>query len=180
MANKNQFILIAITFLLFCSLRADEINDSRKPEGMITIGIGTGYFGPTSYAGFTFITNNNLFSYRYLKSDEFQFNVEGNYNTPALKLKEYGFLYGRTLRKDILELSLSAGVAIVDGAERGKLIQYREYEQKKISTVGIPFEARFRFEFGIVNLGGAWYGNINRQRNTTGAMLELSFKLFGF
>ena len=97
-----------------------------------------------------------------------------------MEIKEYGLLYGRTFHKDILELSLSAGVGYVDGIDRGRLIQDKEYVQTKISTIGIPLEARFRFDLTFIGFGGAWYGNINHEKNLSAAILELSIKLFGY
>jgi hypothetical protein len=161
-------------------MRADESQESRKPECLLTIGIGTSDFGLAGYSSLMYVADKNLYMLRYCAADEFRFGVDGNYDEPALTFREYGLLYGRTYRKSILELSASVGIAYIDGVDRGRLIQYHQYDRIKISTIGIPFEARFRFDFGFINLGGAWYGNIYNNKFSDGAMLELSLKLFGY
>jgi hypothetical protein len=180
MLNKSLQYIAILCFCSIGSLNAQERDLLPNPQGYITIGIGGGYFGPTFYSGISYVANNNIIVLRYIKGDEFQFNVEGNIYKPSLKIKEYGILYGRTFHKDILELSLSAGVGYVDGIDRGRLIQYKDYEESKISTIGIPFEARFRFDFSFIGLGGAWYGNINKEKNLSAAVFQLSVKLFGY
>ncbi len=171
---------IVMVHLLFAFAFADDIQDKNKQETLITIGIGTGYFGPTSYYGISNIRNSNLIAFRYLNGDEFQFNVAGSGKTPSKGFNELAFLYGRTLRKDLLELSLMGGISFVEGIDRGSLLQDRSYRTVDISTIGFPFESRFRFDFGLVNIGGSWYGNLNHQKSYSGAMLELSIKLFGY
>lgn len=180
MTNRSLYLFVALSIFSLGNVFAQELITSPNPQGYITIGLGSGYFGPTFYSGITYTSDNNIFELRYLKGDEFQFNVEGNIYKPSLKIKEYGILYGRTYNKGILELSLSAGVGYVDGVDRGRLIQYKDYEESKISTIGIPFEARFRFDFSFIGLGGAWYGNINHEKNLSAAVFQLSFKLFGY
>lgn len=168
-------IFISYTFCSSISLRAEDKSDSRNPEGLITFGIGSGYFGPSLYFGLSYISNNNLFTIRYWKADEFRFNVEGHYDEPALNCKEIGFLYGRTYQKKYLILSLSAGLAYLDGIDRGTLLSIKQYEQVAISTIGVPFEAKFRFRLGFISLGGSWYGDLNTKRSTSGVLFELSF-----
>ena len=42
--------------------KADESQEPRKSESLVTLGFGTGYIGLTIYAGLTYIVNNNLFT----------------------------------------------------------------------------------------------------------------------
>jgi hypothetical protein len=121
---------------------------------------------------------SNLFTLRYLTADEFRFNVEGHYDEPAQRLRDVGFLYGRSCRKQALVLSLSAGLGYVSAVDRGKLIAYNDYESVNVSTLALPFEATFRFEFGFVGIGGSWYGNINPKRSNSGAVSQLSVDVF--
>jgi hypothetical protein len=176
------WIMHIVLFFVLCSFgitRAGESQEPRKPEGLVTLGIGTGYIGPTFYAGLNYIVNNNLFTVRYWKADEFRFNMDGRYDEPALRGREFGLLYGRTFRIDIRELSVCAGIAYIDGIDRGKRIGYNRFEPVHLSTIGIPFEVRFRIDMGVVSLGGAWYGDITNKRFYSGAMLELSVEPFG-
>ena len=59
---QYRFLCI-LPFLVLCSFvstRADESQAPRKPEGMVAVGIGSGYYGLTLYSGITYIVNNNL------------------------------------------------------------------------------------------------------------------------
>ncbi len=153
-------------------------NDTAHQSGWVTVGIGTSHFGPAYYFNFSYARGHGMVAIRYLKADEFGFNVEGHYDEPRLTLREAGFLFGGITRQDILALSLAAGIGYVRAVDRGARIGGREYERRDISTLGVPFEFTFRFEFGIFAVGGSWYGNINPEQSNSGALLQLSFGSF--
>lgn len=153
-------------------------NDDHHSAGWATIGIGSCYFGPTVLLGLTYAYDDNLFTFRYLHGDEVSFNVEGNYDEPALRCNEIGILYGRSFRKESLILSLSAGIGMMQGTDRGKQITYHHFEEKNISSVGIPFETKVRIELGFAAFGGSWFGNLNARRTISGVMLEISIGIF--
>ena len=154
------------------------VEEDEKSSAWLSLGVGASYFGLTFGESFSYNYHNNVFTLRYLKADEFQFNVEGDYDNPALRFREIGFLYGRVHREDYLVLSLSVGMSLINGVDRGKQINYREYERRDISGYGIPFEAKFRFEIGRIGVGGSWFGNINLKKSFSGAMLEMHLKIF--
>lgn len=179
---RHRLCIVSIISFLLCHvpLYAQDTVERTvvHPSAWITLGLGGGYFGPTFCLKASYASNNNLFSIRYLKGDEFRFNVEGQYDQPALAFKELSFLYGRSYTQHALLLSISAGIGYVAGTDRGSLIQYRDYQRVDISDVGLPFEAAFRFNLGFVGLGGSWYGNLNSKRSFSGAMVQLSIGIF--
>jgi hypothetical protein len=170
MRHKSYIVLIVCFFACSGTL--------VRNSAWFGLGLGSNYFGPTFSFNISYARNNNIFTLRYLKADEFQFNVEGHYDQPTLAFKEVGLLYGRCFKKGPLALSISAGIGYVNAADRGTHIQYDDYQRVEISTFGVPFEAGFRFEFGFVGIGGSWYGNINPDRSTFGAMVQASFGTF--
>lgn len=180
--RKIFFAIILLSPLLSNSLQATEKGESESTDhfsGWFSMGLGNCYFGPTGYYSFSFAYNENIFTIRYLTADEFRFNPGGaNYDNPPLNIKEKGILYGRSYRKESLFLSISAGIGIISGIDRGKKIREKIYEPINISIYGIPFEAKFRFDLGFIGIGGAWFGNINSAKFLTGGMLEISIGIF--
>ncbi|MEK9138620.1 MAG: fibronectin type III domain-containing protein, partial [Bacteroidota bacterium] len=89
------------------------VQEDEKSSAWLSLGVGASYFGLTFGASFSYNYHNNVFTLRYLKADEFQFNVQGDYDNPALRFREIGFLYGRVHREDYLVLSLSVGMSLI-------------------------------------------------------------------
>jgi len=181
MRHKLQIIFLGCCVIFVTALQAQDDTkntDVHQTAYWITLGVGSSHFGPCLYFSLSYAHKNNIFTVRYLKADEFRFNVEGHYDQPGLTLKELGILYGRSYRKSALVLSLSAGIGYVKGVDRGDHIQYKDYERVDISTFGVPFEATFRFELGIVGIGGSWYGNVNPERINSGGIVQLSIGVF--
>jgi hypothetical protein len=66
--------------LLVHNLRAEENGQSKGTNhigGWFSMGIGSCYFEPTGYIGFSFAYNENIFTVRSLNADEFRFNPGG-------------------------------------------------------------------------------------------------------
>jgi photosystem II stability/assembly factor-like uncharacterized protein len=179
--NNIGYALIGLP-TLYCSTDGGNnwfIKDIVTPpmqlsRGWISFGLGSSYFGPALYINLSYLYNNNVFTMRYLKADEFRFNIEGHHDEPALSCSEFGILYGRSFIKDNLVLSLSAGVGYIKGIDRGDQIESKKYKRIDISTIGMPFEASFRFEFGFFGVGGSWYGNLNSKKSFSGGLFEIS------
>jgi hypothetical protein len=105
--------------------------------------------------------------------------LEGaHYDNPPFSIKEKGILYGRTYRKEFLFMIISAGIGIISGIDRGKKIAEKKYEQITISTYGIPFEVKYRFDIVFFGIGGTWFENINTQNSLSGGLLEISLGVF--
>ena len=171
-------VLVAFFLFTYSGLAEDKSqkDDAQTSGGWLSAGIGGSHFGPCFYGSITYRYNNNLFTLRYFKADEFNFNVEGIYDEPTLSCKEIGFLYGMSYIKTNALLSFSTGIGYVDGTDRGsKINDYHQYEPINISTLGIPFEVKFQIKvIGPVGIGGAWFGNINSTKSYTGFILGIS------
>ena len=180
MTNRASLILVVLSLCAFGTLRAQDNQQAATVHTAewFSLGLGSGYFGPVLACGVSFAYDNNVLCLRYLKADELQFNVEGHDDEPSLALKEIDLLYGRTFTNKPLTLNISAGLGYVSAVDRGRLIQYQDFQRVEISTLGVPFDAGFRFEFGVVAIGGSWYGNINAKRSTYGAMVQVHFGMF--
>ena len=169
---KNKFLISALLALSFFSYSGFA---EDKSQLWLSVGIGGSHFGPCVYSSIAYSYYNNIISIRYFKADEFVFNVDGVYDKPFLSCKEFGILYGISYPKDINLLSFSAGIGYVSGTDRGNKITYHQFESINISTLGIPFEAKFQITvFGDLNIGGAWFGNINSTKSYTGFILRIS------
>jgi len=162
-------VLLALSFFAYSGFAED------KSQLWLNVGIGGSHFGPCFYSSIAYSHNNDIFTVRYFKADEFVFNVDGVYDKPFLTCKEFGILYGISYPKNINLLSFSAGIGYVSGTDRGNKITYHQFEPINISTLGIPFEAKFQFTvLGDLNIGGAWFGNINSAKPYTGFILKIS------
>jgi len=139
------------------------------------LGLGKNYFGPALNFSLSYSYDNNIFTIKYLKANEFTFSPGGyDFDEPLLKLEEIGALYGKTYREGYILLSLSGGISYVYGINRGKSIQPKVFEKIKISTLGIPFEANFRIEINsFLGVGASCFGNLNNQKNYIGGMVHI-------
>jgi hypothetical protein len=163
----------------------DIVYNNGWPNETITkywlnLGIGKCYFGPTLKLGISYEYNQNIFSFRYLKADEFRFSAGGyNFDDPPLKFYEIAVLYGYPYRIHNMTIGLLAGIGYLNGIERGTLIQNRLYEGVEISQLSLPLELYFRIEpLKYLSLGITGFGNINTKRSFFGAMIELSIGNF--
>lgn len=140
-------------------------------------GIGTCYFGPAFNWGLSYSCNQNIFSARYLKADEFVLGSPGggkSWDDPQLKMKEVSILYGRSERKGILVLSLSGGLSYIDAVKRGGKISERQFEKVNIQTIGLPLELHVRIELtSFLGIGGSFLGNLNPKKSFAGGTFNL-------
>lgn len=150
--------------------------DQAITKYWLNAGIGKCYFGPTIKLGISYEYNQNIFSIRYLKADEFRFRAGGyNFEEPPLKFYEIAMLYSYPYRTHNMTIGFLAGIGYINGIERGTLIQNKLYESIKISQLSIPIEAYFKIEpFKYVSLGITGFGNINSKKSFLGGMLEIS------
>ena len=138
------------------------------------LGLGGSYFGPTLELGLCYGKNHNLFTLRYLKGDEFRFNVEGHYNNPAKKVREFSFLYGRYYKDNNIILSLSGGMGILNGIYRGKNIGGYEHEQMQISTIGMSVVVQFAIFFqNYWGINISAFTNLNKKKILIGGMIGI-------
>jgi hypothetical protein len=182
-----SFILIVFTLNIMCA-QSDTTNRLDFSDNKLyssaywaSFSIGKNYFGPTIGGNFNYAFESNIISVRILKAEEFQisFGESYDYNEPKLSMKEVAILYGKSYRKEFLTLSAAGGIAFMNATDRGNKIEEKIYEKVFISTIGFPFEVKFRFEFAqTIGIGGTWFGNLNGKKSFTGGMLEISIGNF--
>jgi hypothetical protein len=178
--------IMLFSILLFNSqdeFLAGQFEDFDNLDGhrgfWIGIGLGGNYFGIAKSGKLNLALNESIFSLRYTKSDEFQFNVDGNYDEPAKKLNEFALLYGRYLKKDNFVLTFSTGICYLNGVNRGKNIMFKEFEKVNISTVGLPLEMEFLIGFSNnIGISVSFYGNLNKDKIFSGAVFKLNIGSF--
>ena len=170
---------ILLTFMIFSPLLAQEKEpenyDAGVPTYWISSGIGNSYFGPTFKADISFSFYKSIFTIRYFTAQEFQFAAgDHQFDDPPIKIKEFGLLYGLSLRQEVMVANFTAGLAYVNGIMRGKQLDYVYYEAVKISNISIPLEANFRIEFNkYIAIGGSFFSNLNYKRSFVGWSAEI-------
>ena len=175
------FIILNIGFSE--NLLAQQFKDFDNLDGnrsyWIGVGIGGNYFGITKSGNLSIAIDDNIFSFRYSKSDEFQFNVDGNYDEPAIGMKEFVVLYGKYLKKSNIALTFSTGISYLKGTNRGKNIEFNEYKKINISTLGLPLEFEFMIGFTQkIGIGLHGYYNLNKDNMFGGITFNLNVGLF--
>ncbi|MDE3058125.1 MAG: hypothetical protein KGJ59_09240 [Bacteroidota bacterium] len=175
--RNAKLALFSVSVLLFSSNAFSQEESTGHTEasgGWVSVGLGSCYFGPTFQAGVSYTYNENVFSVGYLKGDEFQFNVEGIHNEPALSFKEIGVMYGQAYRKQYVVLSLLGGVGFLNGINRGKQIAFHEFEQVNMTTLSIPLEAEVRIEVtNNIGIGSSFFGSLNAKKTFFGAIVKI-------
>ncbi|HSL88370.1 MAG TPA: hypothetical protein VK870_03625 [Ignavibacteriaceae bacterium] len=179
---KIKIFIFVLVLSLSSYLYSQEecVSKATITKYWISAGIGKCYFGPTFKFSTSYEYNQNIFQFRFLKANEFQFSTGGyNFEEPPLKFNEISVLYGYPYRVHNMTIGLLAGIGYINGIERGKLIQNNMYESIKISQLSIPVEAYFRIEiFDYVGLGITGFGNFNTKKSSIGGMLEISMGNF--
>ncbi|MBS4032961.1 MAG: hypothetical protein KGZ85_00730 [Ignavibacterium sp.] len=177
---KGIFLVENDKYISNMATYEDFVIDQTITKYWFNAGIGKSYFGPTIKLGISYEYNQNIFSFRYLKADEFQFSTGGyHFEEPPLKFYEIAMLYCYPYRIHNMTIGFLAGIGYINGIERGMLIQHKLYESIKIEQLSIPIETYFKIEpFKFVSLGIAGFGNINAKRSFFGAMIDLSIGNF--
>lgn len=178
-----KYIILLFILSIPPNLFASDINSKDtiqfRNAFWIGFGIGYSYFGPNLSAIIAYKNNQNIFSVKYSKSDEFNFGVDNNFDSPYLSIREYSILYGRALKEKIILFNILIGLSYITGVERGKNIQYNDFEKVNISTMSIPFETEVMFEFtDYIGIGILYYGNINKDKYFGGGMLRIKIGWF--
>ena len=172
--NHNATILV--TFLLLASTQCTKGQESDvplvpdAPRAWVLLGLGSGYFGPTLYAGGRYESGSSAFTLRYTDAHEFQnlIGVENNSDQPELSFREYGVMYGRILRSPRVATTLSAGIGYATGMLRGVEISSHQFEPKRVSTITVPFELGVRADFSGFTAGISAFGILNHSRSFAG------------
>lgn len=174
--TQSIWILPFFIFLFTIPLSAQQTAEDNSGSFWFNGGLGTSYFGPAFNWGLSYSYNENIFSVRYIKADEFIWGSPGggkSWDDPQLKMKEIGILYGRAMKNGILTLSLSGGLSYIDAVTRGAKISEKQYEKVNIQTIGVPLELHVRIELTpFLGIGGSCFGNLNSKRSFAGGSLN--------
>lgn len=179
MKKLTQSILILPLFIFLFTFNsfAQKTPENNSGSFWFNGGVGSSYFGPSFNWGLSYSYNENIFSARYIKADEFVWGSPGggkSWDDPQMKMREIGFLYGRAQRNGILTLSLSGGLSYIDAVKRGAKISEKQYEKVNIQTIGLPLELHVRIDItSFLGIGGSCFGNLNSKRSFAGGSLNL-------
>jgi hypothetical protein len=147
-------------------------HNSVSPGIFGSVGLGRTFVGPTFYFSVSYSSNNNLFSFRYLKGDELQLSfADPVYKPPNEKIQEFTLLYGREFRKGTGAVSFAAGIGYIYAIRRGE-----NSEKIEISEIGLSLDGKFLIIISKYwGLGVAIFSNINQQKSVYGASLNVYF-----
>ncbi|MGE5400130.1 MAG: hypothetical protein ACM3S2_06985 [Ignavibacteriales bacterium] len=182
MNKKALSVWIVLIAILAVNLpvMGQEITKSQpeyKDCFWVNGGIGGSYFGPTLNGSISYSHNENTFTIRYLKADEFTWGDPGGNKVsdyPPLSMKEIGILCGRSTRMQNMVISLSGGLSYLTAVNRGSRIEERLYEKQEIKAIGIPLELHVRIELtDFLGIGGSCFGNLNSSYSFIGGSLNL-------
>jgi hypothetical protein len=186
MRYSKILVLSIIIALLAIKPSSADVNDKNTfdqnrsdPNIYGSFGFGGNYFGVTFGAELSYAQSNNIFSIRYLSANELRFNVDGVYDEPDLSMNEIGFLYGRYMFKANGQISIAAGLGLLNGIDRGEQIDSHEYKKLDIHTLGISFEGRFFLIFTKYSgVGLVVFGNLNPRKTFVGLLIEVHLGSF--
>jgi len=145
-------------------------------------GLGSDPGAPSFGGSLCYQSGKNLFSFRYLLSEEFQ--ILGT-DSPSETVWDFGVLYGRIAKASYGFASISSGMSIVGGVRRGRYLggtgewvgtSYyfgtSYYEENDFITVGIPVEGQlFWTPLAFFGIGFYGFANLNPEKSFVGALL---------
>ena len=174
MRRIGTYILLTMAILPWLSLSTASAQDSSRGGYRVHGGIGYSTFGWALGVGGSYEIDDNLFSARYLYTEEFELFTP----IPRQSIWEVGVLYGPTMRSRTSFLSIAGGVSLVSSTTRGKYLRNtnefflrRIHESVSRSTIGLPIEVQaFWTPSSFVAFGIYVFGNMNTQRSFGGAL----------
>jgi hypothetical protein len=189
MRKKIFFNCLFLFILCILNISISGQDKSTNNEGIKTssywlnLGFGASYFGPTFKAGLSYSYNNNIFSFRYLKADEFHWGSYGggDYfdNNSALRFNEIGILYGTCQKAKSVFMNLSGGVGYIKGRDHKANRDGISYNVINISTICLPLEASVRVELtNFFSIGFSGFGNLNNRKSFAGWLIEANIGSF--
>jgi hypothetical protein len=180
MGHRATVTVLAATLLVWTAgvpaASAQAVADERTFALSPTLGIGS-LGGPALRASAALGTREGVFSLRASIVSDFELFVE-----PWETVWDVGVLYGRRADGERGYGSISAGIALTGGMQRGAskghpgcfLFCVSIYEEKPFTTIGIPFEADAVWSFARgAGIGLSGFGNLNPVRPVVGAGVSL-------
>ena len=141
-------------------------------------GLGSDPGAPSFGGSFCYQSGKNLFSFRYLRNEELQILGE---NSPSETVWDFGVLYGRIAKASYGFASISTGISIVGGVQRGRYLSSSGewfgtsyYEENNFITVGITVEGQlFWTPLDFFGIGFYGFANLNKEKSFIGALLSI-------
>lgn len=171
-------VIFCSTTLIFAqsAQRTDSTLNTIGPYDF-SFGVGASAVGITTHIDVSHGRQNTLFTYRLLFSEEFVLFGP----SPPNQAWEIGILYGTYTRASYGMASVSVGLAVSGGVERG-VFRHREpgwfgrtmFERRSFTGIGIPLVAKVVWNpLWIFGIGLNGFANINGRKSYHGASLEI-------
>lgn len=158
----------------------DSVAVAKRPDNWLNVGIGGSSFGLSAGLSYSLVSDNRLYSVRGIHNTEF--NILGP--EPDETVWDLGVLYGVFKKTPNSLVSISAGLAVVGGINRGEF-EYSSgwfdshYEKNTFLTAGVPFEAQlFWRPLKVLGIGLYGFANLNPEKSFSGGMLSLQLGNF--
>ena len=187
-------ISINIILTIFtCAYAGATANDTSLTSARqdVTVGAGAGFglLGAGYDLSFFYQNTHDLLGVKYLRNHEIvaEFTLDApeevRFSRPIESIWELDLVAGKTVTDRGFTASITAGVSVIGGTVRGKLLSaptysstYYEYEHLNQTTLGIPVEARLAFTpEKHFDLGVSGFLNLNSKKTLKGFLL--SFRL---
>ncbi|MBN3035647.1 MAG: hypothetical protein JW861_08680 [Bacteroidales bacterium] len=143
----------------------------------INVGMGVSSYGMAGGFSLSWQHKWHLFSFRGVSNEEV--SIFGP--DPNESAGDFALVYGPVLKTKSGSLSVSTGISLVKGRERGELISHpswfeAEYELNSWQTFGFPFECDvFWTPLSFMGLGINGFANINNRQPYIGGLVSLQF-----
>lgn len=175
-------VIFCSTTLLFAqsALHTDSTLTTIGPyDFSFGVGAGASTVGITTHIDVSHGSRNTHFTYRLLFSQEL--TLFGP--SPPNRAWEIGILYGIYTRASYGMASISAGLAVSGGVERGVFVHQEPgwfgrtiHESQSYTGIGIPLVAKVVWNpLWIFGIGLNGFANINSRRSYHGVSLEIRF-----
>jgi len=159
--------------MIYAQSKSDS---SYKPYSWLSAGLGASTSGVSLGAGYSGqVGRSGLISVRIIENTEISI-----FESPSEKIWDFGVLYGQSLKMSNGYATISTGISLVGGVNRGEKISgdwlSAKYRKVNFSTVGIPFEGQLFWTasptFGI---GIYIFTNINQEKSFYGALVCIRY-----
>ena len=171
---KSKYIpFIVLLILLISNIGFSQNNTFKHSDKFAWITLGAGRFsgqhilGYGGYAGFTFISNFNVFSLRYSTVSDASVSPAGrtallNQNEKVIKLNDINLLYGINYKMQLIYTSISAGLGYAWG---------KKDNGQKQNAIEFPVElSAFFTPLKVLGIGIKYILNFNQISSVSGIL----------